>query len=118
MIDFGLASADEIARELGSRLKALRLSQGLQQGELAARAGVSRATVTALENHGQSTLSSWLRVVQALGREADLQALFELKIQSIAQMEQAEAARRQRAPRKYSRQAPENRISRDRGGST
>jgi transcriptional regulator with XRE-family HTH domain len=103
MLDFGLASSDEIAQQLGARLKALRLHQGLQQGELAMRAGVSRATVTALENRGHCTLSSLLRVVQALGREADLQGLFELKVQSIAQMEKAEAARRVRAPRKYSR---------------
>ena len=103
MFDFGLACVDEIAQELGHRLKALRLSQGMQQGELAQRAGLSRATVTALENKGQSTLNSLLRVAQALGRENDLQPLFELKVASIAQMERLEASKRTRAPRKYTR---------------
>ena len=102
-LNFGLSTVDEIATELGARLKVLRLAQGLQQGELASRAGVSRTTVTTLENQGQTTLASLLKVVMALGREADLEPLFEIKIQSIAQMEQAEAAKRMRAPRKYSR---------------
>lgn len=102
-MNFGLSTADEIATELGARLKALRLAQGLQQGELASRAGVSRNTIVTLENRGQTTLASLLKVVMALGREADLEPLFEIKIQSIAQMEQAEAAKRIRAPRKFSR---------------
>ena len=38
MLDFSLSSFDEIACELGARLKALRLAQGLQQTELATRA--------------------------------------------------------------------------------
>ena len=105
MFDFGLSAVDEIAHELGRRLKAVRLAQGLQQGELASRAGLSRATVTALENHGQSTLNSLIRVVQALGLEQDLQPLFEFKIESIVQMEHAEAGKRRRAPRKYTRRA-------------
>lgn len=103
MLDFSLASFDELAHELGSRLKALRLAQGLQQTELAKRAGVSRYVVQELESSGKITLTSLLRIVQALGREADLQNLFELKVASIAQMEQAEGSKRERAPRKYTR---------------
>lgn len=103
ILDFSLASFDEIAGVLGARLKALRLAQGLQQTELAARAGVSRYVVQELEGAGKCTLLSWLRIVQALGRESDLQGLFELKVNSIAQMAQADSARRVRAPRKYSR---------------
>lgn len=105
-IDFSLASFDEIADALGTRLKALRLAQGLQQTELATRAGVSRYVVQELEGSGKGTLMSLLRIVQALGRESDLQGLFELKVNSIAQMEQAERAHRQRAPRKYPRKHP------------
>ena len=111
MIDFSLASFDEIACELGARLKTLRLAQGLQQIELAHRAGVSRFVVQELESAGKCTLISLLRITQALGRESDLQGLFELKVNSIAQMEQAESASRMRAPRKYARKpagAPDN----------
>jgi transcriptional regulator with XRE-family HTH domain len=100
MLDFSFASVDEIALELAGRLKAARLSQGLQQSELALRAGVSAGTVKALEKNGQSTVTSLIRVVQALGLTQDLQQAFVPEVRSIAQMEQAQRAQRQRAPRK------------------
>jgi transcriptional regulator with XRE-family HTH domain len=99
-LDFSFSSPDEIARELARRLKAARLAQGLQQPELALRAGLSVGTVKALENKGQSTLSSLIRVVQALGLTQDLQQAFVLQVHSIAQMEQAQQAARRRAPRR------------------
>jgi transcriptional regulator with XRE-family HTH domain len=100
MLDFSFATADEIAQELAGRLRAARLAQGLQQSGLALRAGVSAGTVKALEKSGQSTVTSLIRVVQALGLTQDLQQAFVLEVRSIAQMEQAQRAQRQRAPRK------------------
>ncbi|MBL0427830.1 helix-turn-helix domain-containing protein [Ramlibacter alkalitolerans] len=99
MLDFGLATADEICSELGSRLRAVRLSLNLQQADVAAKAGVSRGTVSTLENKGQSTLASFIRIVYALGLEDQLQELFILKAHSIAEMEHNERAKRKRAPR-------------------
>lgn len=98
-MDIGFATAEEIATELGRRLKGARLAQALQQADLAQRAGVSVGTVKTLEKTGQSTLVSLIRVAQALGLVDDLQPVFALKIHSIAEMEQAERSRRQRAPR-------------------
>lgn len=100
MLDFSFATADEIALELAGRLRAARLAQGLQQSELALRAGVSAGTVKTLEKSGQSTVISLIRVVQALGLTQHLQQAFVLEVRSIAQMEQAQHAQRQRAPRK------------------
>lgn len=100
MLDFSFATVDEIAQELAGRLKAARLAQGLQQSELALRAGVSAGTVKTLEKSGQSTVTSLIRVVQALGLTQDLQQAFVLEVRSIAQMEKAQRAQRQRAPRK------------------
>jgi transcriptional regulator with XRE-family HTH domain len=100
MLDFSFATADEIAQELARRLKVARLAQGLRQPELALRAGVSAGTVKALENKGQSTIASLIRVVQALGLTADLQQAFVLHVRSIADMEQAQQAPRKRAPRR------------------
>lgn len=95
MLDFGFASADEIARELSDRLKQVRLARGLQQSELAARAGVSRGTVMGLEKSGNCTISSLVRIVQALDLVDELQSLFVLKVVSIADMEKhAEAPRK------------------------
>lgn len=85
---------------MGRRLKAARLSQGMLQAELAARAGISRGTVTTLENAGQGSLASLVRVAQTLGLEGDLQLLFVLQARSIAQLERNAARNRQRASRK------------------
>ena len=97
-----LATPAEIAAELGSRLKAARLTQGISQADLARMAGVSRAAVTSLENRGTSTLETFLRVVAALGLVDELQQLFAAKPVSIAQLEAASRGA-QRAPRKRRR---------------
>ena len=81
-----LATQDEILFELGQRLRQQRLAQGLRQADLAAMANVSVGTIKAVEARGASSMESWIRVVCALGLQADLRALFELKRQSIAQM--------------------------------
>ena len=72
----------------------------LTQADLAERAGVSVGTVKALEKTGQTSVASLIRVAQALGLTDQLQSLFVLKVQSIADMEQAQLAQRERAPRK------------------
>lgn len=105
MLDFGFATSEEICRELGGRLKTARVSQGLQQADLAARAGVSRGTVTTLENTGQSTVNSLVRIVMALGLADQMAALFEFKVTSIAQMEQADRGQRKRVRRKRVRRS-------------
>ena len=98
-LSFSLSSFTEVAQELGSRLRALRLYQELSQVDLASRAGVSRFVVQELEA-GRGALQSVLRVSQALGRIEDLQPLFKVHVRSIREMEAAELPKRQRAPRK------------------
>jgi DNA-binding XRE family transcriptional regulator len=100
MLDFGFATEQEIRAELGKRLQAQRLAQGLTQAELAERAGISANTLGALENRGQCTLENFIRAAMGLGLAGELESLFALRIKSIAQMEQAEQAKRVRAPRK------------------
>ena len=97
MLYISLAANEEICRELGSRLKAQRLARNLSQQELAARAGVSAGTVKNLENKGQSSLESLVRIVSALDLVEELGGLFVLRTGSIAEMERAEPARRSRA---------------------
>lgn len=100
MLDFGFATEQEIRAELGRRLRAQRLAQGLSQVELAERAGIGTSTLKFLESKGQCTFENVIRIVMGLGLADELQALFEPKVQSIAQMERAEYAVRKRAPRK------------------
>jgi transcriptional regulator with XRE-family HTH domain len=98
-----LAPADQILATLGERLRAQRLAQGLPQRELAQMAGLSLGALRQLERSGQSSLETLVRAVQALGLVPEMDDLFVLRRQSIAQMAQAEAAGlRQRAPRRRS----------------
>ena len=99
-MDPALATPTEILHELGGRLRQQRLAQQLSQQELAAMAGVALGTVKKLENSGVSSLETVVRVVQALGLADELQPLFVLKRNSIAQMLQAAQPLRQRARRK------------------
>lgn len=99
-MSFLLSTPAEIGQELGRRLRAQRLAQSMGQVELAERAGVSAGTIKNLEGKGQASLQSLLRVVAALGLIDELQDLFIPKLRSIAEMERAEQAPRQRAPRR------------------
>jgi transcriptional regulator with XRE-family HTH domain len=105
MLDFGFASEQEIRLELGRRLRAQRLAQGLSQVELAQRAGIGVNTLKLLEGRGKCTFENFIRTVLGLGLADELQSLLMLKINSIAQMERAEQAKRMRAPRARRRAA-------------
>lgn len=101
-MDFSLATPQEMAREIGSRLRAQRLQQAVSQDELAARAGLSISALKTLESSGKSTVESLLRAACALGLQGDFAGLFAPNaVHSIDDLERIERARkRQRAPRK------------------
>ena len=82
---------------MAERLKAARLARNMQQGELAAAAGVSRGTVQNLETKAQCSLDSLVRMAVALGMANDLALAFVRKPSSIAEMEKAARPTRQRA---------------------
>jgi len=98
---FKLATADEILHALGQRLRMQRLAQGLTQQVLAQMAGLSLGALRKLESSGHCSMETLVRTVQALGLAAEMESLFAHRQRTIAQMEQAAAARqRQRAPRR------------------
>lgn len=62
-------TSDElVSREVGERLRRLRLNRNLGQNELAAEAGVGRSTLQRLEEGETVTLPTLLRVMRALGQ--------------------------------------------------
>lgn len=101
-MQFDFSTADEIATELGARIRAQRLAQNLQQSELAARAGISERSVSNFERSGRGTFDVFVRIVMALGMSDSLSPLLELRPKSIKAMEQA-SLRRVRAPRRKKR---------------
>ena len=102
-MSFMLSSVEEILQTLGERIRTQRLAQGISQQVLADRAGLSLGAVRQLEGSGRSGLDTLVRVLFVLGIVDELEDLFVLRQQSIAQMERAnDLSRRQRAPRQGS----------------
>ena len=59
-------SNPQIEQELGKRLKNRRLELNLSQEQVAKRSGLSRRTITSIENGGGSTLTSLIAMLRAL----------------------------------------------------
>lgn len=74
-IDYEQASIEAIQADLGQRLVQLRLARNVNQQQLAREAGVSRRTVTRLENGESVSLDTLLRVMRALDIVGRLAAL-------------------------------------------
>lgn len=68
-------SPEEIAAELGERLRALRLSQAFTQATVADKAGVSLRALRELEAGRGSNVLTFIRVLKALGVEQGFEAI-------------------------------------------
>lgn len=75
-IDYSLAAPEDVEAALGTRLEELRLGKNMNQSQIAEEAGVSRRTITRLENGGGVSLDTFIRVMRALGVADRFQALF------------------------------------------
>lgn len=65
-MEFHERSNDLVRAELGTRLRAVRKSRGLNQTQLAERSGLSRPTVSTLERGNEVGLDSFLCILRAL----------------------------------------------------
>ena len=98
MVDFALATPDEVCTALGERARARRLMQNLAIEELAARVGISDKTLSNFERTGRCTLETFVRVLETLGALPDLQNVLVNHSYTIEDMRQKAAVRtRQRA---------------------
>ena len=66
---------EEIQRELGRRIRSLRLNKRLTQEGVASRADVAKMAVRNLESGKGSTLATLIRVLKALDALSSLDAL-------------------------------------------
>lgn len=88
-----------LAREVGQRLKALRLAKGWTQEELADRSGVALSTLKLLESKGSGSFQRLVRVAVALGVDGELRGLF-ARPAAMESIEAVKRSGRQRAPRR------------------
>ncbi len=68
-------TSEELASEVGSRLRALRIDRRIEQADLAERAGVSVKALRSLELGHGSTLETFLRALKGLEALDGLEAL-------------------------------------------
>jgi len=80
----------EVARALGARMRALRLARDWKRDTLAARSGVSAATIKRFELTGTIALDGFLRICEALDRLPELDRLLVPAPASMAELERKE----------------------------
>ncbi len=93
-IDYNIASSEEVEIALGRQIEALRLAKNINQTKLAKSAGVSRRTITRLENGGGVSLDTFIRIMRALGVADNLASL--LPNPSVRPIERVRMKGRQR----------------------
>ncbi len=82
--------------QLGDRVRHQRVTQGLKQQELAAKAAVSPHVLSALENGRSVTLESLARVLQGLGFREALMNLLPAPVPSPIELQKLAGKQRQR----------------------
>ena len=88
-IVMSLVTPAEVGKLLASRVRNRRLLKGWTRLTLAARAGVSAASLKRFENTGLASLDHLLRVAHALGCLGEFEKLLESPTaQSLAELEQ------------------------------
>ncbi len=75
--DYPLETPETVALQLAQRCRNLRLMRRLKQSSLAARSGVSLASLRRFEQTGQISLKHLLDLAFVLGRLGDFDTLFQ-----------------------------------------
>lgn len=88
---YSLRTPEQATSDLAARMRNLRLTQGWKQETLAARSGVSLASLRRFETSGKISLESLLALAFALHRLDDIDSLFQPPPAStLAELEAAE----------------------------
>lgn len=93
-----LASAAEIAEQVGANVRLARIGQQLRQEDLAERSGASLQAIKNLERGGKVELLTFIRVAAALGMTEEILRSTVPPPRSLDEIERVEAARRAEQP--------------------
>ncbi len=66
----------EIAEEIGKRIKKIRLQHNLTQKELSEEVGLSVSTISLIEQGKSTTVDSLIRILMRLNRIKDFESVF------------------------------------------
>jgi putative transcriptional regulator len=101
-IDFTIATSEQIIAALCERLEKIRLSRNLTQAQLASRAGVTKQTISNMENaRGGLSMDTFVRVLTALNLQGNLKALLpDPSIRPVERVNLGRERKRARVPRK------------------
>ena len=89
-----------VVKEIGYRLKQMRLKKNITQDELAKISGLNRATISQLENGRAATLLTLVQVLRAMNKLDLLNILFEVPEISPLEVVKMKKQTRERATRK------------------
>lgn len=73
--EYERVSVAQVIADLGNRIAQVRLSRNINQDDLAAKAGITRRTLSRLETGQGATLDTLVRVLLGLGLESHLEAM-------------------------------------------
>ena len=96
-------SNSAILKEIGQRLRLIRLEQNISQDDLAKRAGISRMTVSFVENGRSVATLTLIQILRALGMLDSLNSFLPEPIISPLQIARLKGKERQRASGSFSR---------------
>lgn len=90
-----LRTPTDVASDLASRVRALRLARNWKRDTLAARAGVSAASLKRFERTGKVSLEALLKLCDALERLDELDRILQpAAVRSMKELEQLAEERR------------------------
>jgi transcriptional regulator with XRE-family HTH domain len=93
--------AEQTEAEVCRRLESVRLMKNISQQDLAKKAGVSRRTISRLENGKGVSFNTLIRVMRALGLTSHLDALVpSVEIRPIERVKQKRERKKASSPRK------------------
>ena len=76
-MDLYVQTNDAIMRQIGSKLKELRIEKNMKQAELADASGVSVFTISSVENGKTTSLLTIVQLLRALGHLDYLDSFFQ-----------------------------------------